>query len=469
MNLCTKQEIWGLKELHYPSKTVWAVFWFSLLGAAAFLANIYFLGNKITTRPQEPPPSTFLSTRASAHLELDADYLFQTEEISNPHQKIEFSQDTDIAQFALALKDLAYGKRDTPVRILHYGDSILTTDELSGRVRYILQRKFGDGGHGFVLLAKPWTWYNHIGISQGGTIDKWKIRPFTSAPLKDGLYGLGGVAFLAQRGKNAKAWIQTAAVGDQGRVVKTFDIAYLEQPGGGSFDVYTDNVLRTTVKTSGDEKTTRHAKITVKQGKSKLKIRSNNDGSLRLFGVILETGESGVVYDSLAINGARATALARFNKSHWQEEMKYRNPSLIIIMMGANEGANKFLNLKQYRKDFAKILTTVKSATPDASCLVVGPLDQATKIETGRLGSKKMPGKLSRVQRDVAFQTGCAFFNTYVAMGGDGSMAKWATSGLGGGDLIHPTKNGAQKLGNWLAEALLHAYQSFGKNSQKAH
>ncbi|MBN2340670.1 MAG: hypothetical protein JXX29_00840 [Deltaproteobacteria bacterium] len=415
------------------------------------------------TGPSQPG---ILAANSSVQLETDAEYLFQSEIISNPHQKIEYANPADISNFALALRDLAYGRRDEPVRILHYGDSILTTDELSGRVRYILQRKFGDAGHGFVLLAKPWQWYHHLGIDQGGTIDKWKIRPFTSAPLKDGLYGLGGVAFLASRGGSAKAWIQTAAEGEQGRHVRTFDISYLEQPDGGSFNVYTDNQMRVKIDTSGDEKLVKHAKISVKLGPSKLKIESNNDGVLRLFGVILETEESGVVYDSLAINGARATALARFDEAHWQQVMRYRDPSLIIIMMGANEGANQFLNLKQYRKDFAEILKTVKSASTEASCLVVGPLDQATKVSTGRLGSKKMPAKLSRAQREVAFASGCAFFDTYQAMGGDRSMAKWATSGLGGGDLIHPTKNGAQKLGNWLAEALLYAYQTHGKKTR---
>jgi lysophospholipase L1-like esterase len=327
----------------------------------------------------------------------------------------------------------------------------------------VLQRKFGDAGHGFVLLAKPWQWYNHLGIEQGGTVDKWNIRPFTSAPLKDGIYGLGGVAFVPQRGKNAKAWVQTASEGDQGRLVETFDVSYLEQPGGGSFDVYVGNAKRRTVQTDGAEKKIRHVQIKVKLGSSRLRVVSNNDGPLRLFGVILETGEPGVVYDSLAINGARATALARFDSVHWTRELQYRYPSLIILMMGANEGANKFLNLKQYRADFSAILKTVKSAREDASCLVVGPLDQAIKKPTGGLGSKKMPAKLNRVQREVAFESGCAFFNTYEAMGGEGSMAKWMTTGLGGGDFIHPTKNGAQTLGNWLAEALLHAYQSYGK------
>ena len=450
-------------KLQYPTKSVWAVFWFAILGAAAFLGNIYFLGNRWQPSEKRPSDGGIFAGANNSPMETDAEYLFKSENITEPHQKIEFSDKADISDFAMALRDLAYGRRQKPVRILHYGDSILTTDELSGRVRYVLQRKFGDAGHGFVLLAKPWQWYHHLGIEQGGTIDKWNIRPFTSAPIKDGLYGLGGVAFMAQRGKNAKAWVQTASEGDQGRVVRWFDISWLEQPGGGSFDVFTDRTLRKTIHTEGPIKKVRHEKIKVALGQSKLRVVSNNDGKLRLFGVILETGEPGVVYDSLAINGARATALARFDREHWKEEMRYRDPSLIILMMGANEGANRFLNLKQYRKDFADILGTVTATAENASCLVVGPLDQATKKATGGLGSKKMPAKLNTAQREVALASGCAFFDTYKAMGGDGSMAKWVTSGLGGGDFIHPTKSGAQTIGNWLAEALLHAYQSHGK------
>ncbi len=452
-----------MAHIVYPAKSVWAVFWFAILGVSAFLGNIYYLGNQ--WQPQRPTSTTpaVLAPTSAPSMESDAEYLFKSERITEPHQKIEFANPADIADFALALRDLAYGRRHEPVRILHYGDSILTTDELSGRVRYVFQRKFGDAGHGFVLLAKPWQWYHHLGVEQGGTLDKWNIRPFTSAPLKDGIYGLGGVAFVPQRGKNAKAWVQTASEGDQGRVVETFDVSYLEQPGGGSFDVYVGNSERRTIQTDGSQKQIRHVQVKVKLGSSRLRVVSNNDGPLRLFGVIMETGEPGVVYDSLAINGARATALARFDSEHWTRELQYRHPSLIILMMGANEGANKFLNLKQYRSDFSAILRTVKSARDDASCLVVGPLDQAMKKTTGGLGSKKMPAKLSRVQREVAFESGCAFFNTYEAMGGEGSMAKWMTTGLGGGDFIHPTKNGAQTLGNWLAEALLHAYQSYGK------
>src|SRR5262245_61700716 len=53
-------------------------------------------------------------------------------------------------------------------RILHYGDSPTTADMITADVRVLLQRQFGDAGHGFSLIAKPWAWYAHRGVEQRG-------------------------------------------------------------------------------------------------------------------------------------------------------------------------------------------------------------------------------------------------------------------------------------------------------------
>ena len=43
-------------------------------------------------------------------------------------------------------------------RILHYGDSTVASDYISGTARRRLQARFGDAGHGFILIANPWQW-----------------------------------------------------------------------------------------------------------------------------------------------------------------------------------------------------------------------------------------------------------------------------------------------------------------------
>ena len=45
------------------------------------------------------------------------------------------------------------GERGAVTRVVHYGDSPTTADLITGDIRSILQKQFGDAGHGFILAA----------------------------------------------------------------------------------------------------------------------------------------------------------------------------------------------------------------------------------------------------------------------------------------------------------------------------
>ena len=53
---------------------------------------------------------------------------------------------------------LARGKATEHVRIAVYGNSNMTMDYMTGAMRRLLQSKFGDGGHGYVAMARPLAW-----------------------------------------------------------------------------------------------------------------------------------------------------------------------------------------------------------------------------------------------------------------------------------------------------------------------
>ncbi|MCP4605937.1 MAG: hypothetical protein GY847_36395 [Proteobacteria bacterium] len=457
-----------------PLKTAWTVIWFVTLGAAT-LTGYHWLGDRkaeptskdddvsaalVHTGPLPgalaPAPEISLSNYERAAAE---SIPYRNAVTIKPHQPIEDPDGKALCSFYRALALLGHGTSKSPVRILHYGDSILTTDQLSGRVRRILQQRFGDGGHGFILLGKPWRWYNHLDVKHGAR-GKWRARPVTSDPVSDGMYGLGGVAFET-RHPNAVAWAGTVDNGPFGTRVASFDISYLAQPRGGSFDLVVDGKVIETVSTAATTRHVEHHRVEVSPGPAKLLVKTRGNGPIRLFGAVMESDRPGVVYDSLAINGARASILVRFDSEHWKSELKHRNADLVVLMFGANEGHNEFLPLNEYRTYLSQVLDTVRNGAPEASCLIVGPLDQARRKENGKLGSRRMPSKLSRTQREVSEKQGCAFFDTYTAMGGKNSMAKWFRRGLGGGDLIHPTEHGARRIGSWLADALLAGYESF--------
>jgi hypothetical protein len=85
-----------------------------------------------------------------------------------------------------------------PVRILHYGDSPTTGDLITADARAMFQKQFGDGGAGFVLMAKPWAWYFHRGVDMDSS--KWTIDVAGDTQIKDGLHGLGGASFQGSDG-----------------------------------------------------------------------------------------------------------------------------------------------------------------------------------------------------------------------------------------------------------------------------
>ncbi len=62
-------------------------------------------------------------------------------------------------------------------------------------------------------------------------------------------------------------------------------------------------------------------------------------------------------------------------------------------------------------------------------------------------------------QRHAAAELGCAFFDTYTAMGGAHSMPTWVRRGLGQADLTHPTAIGSEVIGNWVYRALMKILQ----------
>jgi hypothetical protein len=67
-------------------------------------------------------------------------------------------------------------------------------------------------------------------------------------------------------------------------------------------------------------------------------------------------------------------------------------------------------------------------------------------------------------QQRAAQELGCAYFDTYNAMGGWGAMPAWVRRGLGQADMTHPTGVGAIRIGNWIYRAVMKEYDSYLKS-----
>ena len=141
--------------------------------------------------------------------------------------------------------------RGGTVRVIHYGDSPTTADLITADVRGMLQKQFGDAGAGFVLIARPWAWYNHRGM--GMEAANWGIDVAGKPEFKDGMFGLGGGRFRGSPGAVANWSVRSGQA-------NSAEIAYLAQPGGGSFVFEADGRELGTIDTASEQ--TRPAFVT---------------------------------------------------------------------------------------------------------------------------------------------------------------------------------------------------------------
>jgi lysophospholipase L1-like esterase len=363
--------------------------------------------------------------------------------------------------FYTSLANTKAGKPAAVTKILHYGDSVITSDYVSGTMRRKLQAEFGDAGHGFILIANPWEWYFHNDVAHGSG-EGWSSSRINGPTTKDGAYGTGGVTFTGTLG--AMAFFGTAERGTFGKRVSRFDVYYLETPNGGDVEAKIGtNVER--FSTKGESKASRIKSIVVPDGEARLTLRVTS-GSPRLFGVALERDTPGVVYDALGANGARAEMLVGVNAGHYAEQMALRKPALIVLQYGTNESEAPGL-AQNYEKTLTAVVTMMKTAAPGASILIASPLDRAENAEGG-VRTKPIIKKLVAAQRNVAKETGVAFWNTFEAMGGEGSMAKWMRSGLGGGDFTHPSPQGAELIGDLFSKSLTTGFEAWRSRHPEA-
>lgn len=339
-------------------------------------------------------------------------------------------------------------------RILHYGDSPTTADLITADLRATLQAQFGDAGHGFVLLDKPWAWYGHRGVELSGS--GWSIAPANQTDVHDGLFGLGGVSFRGDPGAEAKFTLRDAAH-------ETIEVAYLLQPNGGVFYLDAEGARLGEVDTRSAAVQSGFRSFAIPAGARHF-TAGVKSGNVRLFGVQLLKRGPGVRYDSLGVNGAYVALLSKmFREDHWAEQLQHYKPNLIIINYGTNESVYASFVDTAYLREIREVIRRIRKALPDVSILVMSPMDRGQRDVTGEIATVPALVRLVHLQQSVADETGCGFFNTFDAMGGEGTMGRWYESEprLVSADFIHPMPSGAKLVSTFLYRGLMNGYNKY--------
>jgi lysophospholipase L1-like esterase len=361
-----------------------------------------------------------------------------------------------------------------PVRIAHFGDSHVAADILTADIRNRFQAEFGDGGAGYLIPRNPFSTARR-GVESGAT-SGWVINGIGSSAGNDGAYGLAGICLTTEK-VNERMWVSASA--------NAFDVYVLMEPGGGAIELTVDGSREGFMVESAHGTKSQDLEpsdqgsgpINLRAAKQsvavirwnapigglpnhRLEIKTVKAGRVRILGVASDRigPGTGVCYDVLGINGARVKRIKDWDSKVLCDTIATRSPDLIILAYGTNEVTDEDWSIESYARLMSGVIKLLKTAAPKASVIVFGPPDRADV----QAASDKMPAMLA-AQRKAALDSGAAFWCSYDAMGGPGSMESWAGSGLGQPDRVHLSSAGYHRMGEMFYGDLKLAFDDWKK------
>jgi lysophospholipase L1-like esterase len=140
----------------------------------------------------------------------------------------------------------------------------------------------------------------------------------------------------------------------------------------------------------------------------------------------------------------------------WKQELDRAAPALVVINYGSNESSFGAFVHKQYPAELRLAVQRVRQAAPGVPILIMSPMDRGERSGLNDIETMSTIPEIVAIQRQVAAESHCAFFDTYDAMGGDGTMARWyvASPRLVTADFLHPTPQGATIVASLFVEQL---------------
>lgn len=351
--------------------------------------------------------------------------------------------------------DALEGSARAKVRVLAYGASHTQADIYTDYLRRYLQARFGDGGQGFVHLGKVNRGYKTAKTEVH--MQNLKVRHAQSIRnMKDGPLGLlGAEAFGTKVGAFGEIELSANSTNTE------FELAYLKIPRGGQFSISVDKKQIATVDTRADESGPGFSSFQAEAGARVIRAQLRGKGPVHLLGLTAENKSTGVVVDTLGINGSRMSNQLKWNEKYWSEAVARRDPGLVIYAFGTNETMDLHQKIHLYEEEVRQVIRRIKRAAPGASCVLFSPFDFPRK-ENDVWKTRSRLLEILEIQKRVSEGEGCAYFDAYKFMGGEGSMDVWALQHppLARSDHIHLTPTGYVRAAIAFTDALMRRYDS---------
>lgn len=373
------------------------------------------------------------------------------------------------------------------IRILHYGDSQIETDRITGYLRTRMQKQFGGCGAG-LQPAKPAYDYNTpYRITASSSWKRYTIFPKRDTAIKHWRYGL--LASFAMFSPPEVPVVQAdTLIGDQVKdyfkpADKVFDgsvsftsstVSSASSRNFSRIRMYYGNTSKPFfVRVSDGETVLFNDSVapssyySVKTWNfsntpSNLKFDFSGTQSPEIYFFAMD-GHGGISVDNVALRGCSGTIFTQMNAKFFADMTSSLKVKLIILQFGGNTVPYiKPGEVGGFKSSFAAQVRMIKKNCPGVSIIIIGPADMSTKSGDTYTTYPVLPEVVDAL-RSVAMANDCGYWDMYHAMGGENSMPQWVfhEPSLAEKDFVHFTPQGANIMAKMFYSALMTRYNEF--------
>jgi lysophospholipase L1-like esterase len=338
-----------------------------------------------------------------------------------------------------------------PIRVVHYGDSQIEEDRITNMLREALQKRYGGGGPGILPLlqtiptrtVRQWLTMNgHVQNAQSGPKRYLAYGP-EAMQLKEGNYGVMGQVAMMNNSLVAgseKVIMNVAPFGKENKPHSYFNRIRL----------VTNNIQGHVALEDTSIQLEPNVAISIPDSTNRCKVHLSGKGSI--YGISFESS-TGVIVDNIPMRGCSGRIFTRINSSLLNKFFTSTNTRLIILQYGGNTVPNigSKTRMNEYVEVLRRQVRHMRASAPHASILFIGPSDMTTR-RNGALTTYPLLPYLDAQLLRMAKEEHIAYWSMYHAMGGRNSMIAWYNQRLAGGDYVHFTRAGANKIGKMLSQ-----------------
>ena len=177
----------------------------------------------------------------------------------------------------------------------------------------------------------------------------------------------------------------------------------------------------------------------------------------------MERTGTGAIVDAIGIRGRTFRTWKYWDQELFADTINALDPNIVVLAYGTNEASDPDYSMDQYREDLRANLTILQKSRPDQACILVGPSDRGKKKGKRSFTVWSQTSKIADVQREVAPEFGCVFWDWQQAQGGEGAMIAWRYTNppLTTKDLLHHTPKGYVHMAEQFIKALDDAAQHY--------